>query len=139
MEDANTHTYDGKLRGRLLSFHPFFVEAASRSFEDKSKMFDSICEELKFCSPTSLLYIKRIKQDMFSKSFANYDPTNDVYADDILWICGKILSKSGSTKKDFLKELSLNLEDMISGDCSQGRTTRLLQVMFAFEEYLLAP
>lgn len=164
---ADTHMYDGKLRDRLASFRSFLVEAASQSAEDKSAMFDSIAEEIKKtrpgaelcfidalrearsnrigleCDSYAVLYINRIKQDMLSKSSANYDPTNDVYADDVLWLCGKILTghtrQCLSNKNDFVKELAMNLEDMRFGDCPQGRTTRLLQVMFSFEEFILAP
>lgn len=145
---TETHTYDGKLLDRLTDFKSYFEEASSKVLEDKSKMFDSIAEEIRLYERTegkeiSIHYINRIKQDMMKPGrLPNYDSTNFVYADDILWLCGRILfclprkSDYKTDMRDVINELVENLADMRSGDCPQGRTTRLLQVLFSFEDVL---
>lgn len=145
---TETHTYDGELLDRLSDFKSYFEEASSKTLEDKSKMFDSIEKEIRLYERTegkeaALHYMSRIKQDMLKPGrLPNYDSTNFVYADDILWLCGRILfrmprkSDCKPDMSDVINELVENLADMRSGDCPQGRTTRLLQVLFSFEDVL---
>jgi hypothetical protein len=72
---------------------------------------------------------------MLTNPNANYDPTNNFYADDILYL---ILSKLDTTysiefQKDILLLLDEIFEEMYSGMCAQGRTHRLYQIYCLLE------
>jgi hypothetical protein len=58
---------------------------------------------------------------------ANYDSTNDIDAFDLLWLCYEQCQKD----PDFIVPLMLQLSDMSSGMCPQGRATRLFQLVLA--------
>jgi hypothetical protein len=60
----------------------------------------------------------------------NFDPVNGLYADDILAdICAKTLKLDESTRLDVYRLILEQMNDMYTtGQCPQGRTTRLYQV-----------
>lgn len=66
-----------------------------------------------------------------SKQCSNYDPSNDCYACELLAICFDILfEQKHETEEDFKGLIKLFLEqidDMSTGICPPGRTTRLIQ------------
>jgi hypothetical protein len=67
----------------------------------------------------------------------NYDPTNHLFAVDLLFLCSEICLFSA---KDVSEEASIltniQLDEMSSGMCPQGRNTRLFQIVCSFSEYL---
>ena len=104
----DTHTYDGKL-DKKIKCNEIFNE-----FIKKSRNI------------LSINFLKKIIDDIGSNN--NYDHTNDLNADDLLSLCS-ILKHN----EDFLNELEIQLLDMQSGFCSQGRTHRLFQLILLFQ------
>lgn len=65
-----------------------------------------------------------------SKNCPNYDQSNDCYACELLFICFNILFDEQVKPEDFKDLLHIFLEqidDMSTGICPPGRTTRLAQ------------
>ncbi len=110
----NTHYYDGKINHAIQS----------NKLENVMKKGNELCQlNLK---PEALYYLNQIVKDI--GTFNNYDPTNNLNADDLICICW--LYKDNV---DFLEEFEIQLMDMASGFCSQGRCHRLYQLILAFE------
>lgn len=65
----------------------------------------------------------------------NYDPTNDLYADDLLYLCYELLHRSFD-HNDLTALLNDQFNEMSSGMCPQGRTHRLISVVLAYQEFL---
>jgi methyltransferase-like protein len=62
-----------------------------------------------------------------------YDPSNKIYVFDLLYIVEDLCRKYEDCS-DIIKVLVEQLEDMSTGLCPQGRTTRLYQIVFSFME-----
>ena len=63
---------------------------------------------------------------------SNFDPVNNIYADDLLVEICKKISNSSETH-DILVNIAEQLGDMYNlGQCPQGRTTRLYQLYLSF-------
>lgn len=130
----DTHDYDSKLdfsgkTGKILRI-------VKHKYNDSFllKFLDDISQEIS-CDVRARL---KILIDDYSKN-SNYDGTNDVKAEDILKILALIwqnvkLEKQAS--KDFLEEFSIQILDMKTGMCPQGRTIRLWQISEAYIEFL---
>ena len=60
----------------------------------------------------------------------NYDDKNDLFADDVLYLLYERICGGDDKRKaeGYLDLLFMQLHDMSSGNCAQGRTIRLLQV-----------
>ena len=80
--------------------------------------------------PTAIEAINQIMRSI--RQPPNYDRTNGMFADDVLYL---VCIKIDKTKNvDALIYLSEQLSDiMTSGQCSQGRSTRIFQVLFGLE------
>jgi hypothetical protein len=77
--------------------------------------------------------LKIILDDFQHANHKNYDHTNDLHAEDILFYLGKLVAKlCRSSINDFLDLVNLQLDEMSSGICPQGRTHRFYQVALAF-------
>lgn len=122
-----THSYDGKL-GVFTDVSPLKEEIKSASDvprEEKLKKFRDLVNELKdkinfgslHCLSTIIRDFELRGKDKTSNG--NWDPANNLFADDLLWLCCQ--------NKDAVQLLEIQLEDMVTGMCPQGRTTRLLQ------------
>ena len=111
----NTHYYDGKINHTVQS-------NTSEEVMIKGK---ALCQlNLK---AEALYYLNQIVKDVGTLN--NYDPTNKLNADDLICMCW--LYKDNV---NFLEEFEIQLMDMRSGFCSQGRCHRLYQLIFAFDE-----
>lgn len=121
MQYLNTHYYDGKI-----------IKSVEKvpDVNEKVELFDQLISKIQNNPVTqkframAIVAVNAIKRDIQKQ--ANYDPTNDMWADDILyWVC-----KYVEENNDLLKLLSEQLHDIIvSGQCAQGRCTRLFQVL----------
>lgn len=129
----NIHIFDGQLLEAKALLSVYLESAAEVSSEDKIMAF----EQLKtFIQPN--LNFDIIVNDF--KTFghnlgSNYDPTNELYADDLLYLCAILLEKLDNTD-EFLFIFNQQLIDMSTGMCPQGRTHRLFQIIMAFKEFL---
>ncbi len=64
----------------------------------------------------------------------NYDTANLIHADDLLYLLYEKIVIEESVEHSSL--LAIQLDEMISGLCPQGRTTRLLQVLVMLQDDL---
>lgn len=117
MDKLNTHHYDYKLKGRMQKKN-------SIGPEEKQKVLKILIDSLVDESARS--YARTICADIGKSS--NYDVTNDLIADDILYECALLADE----KNDVMKVLEQQLSEMSSGACPQGRCVRLFQVLDAF-------
>jgi hypothetical protein len=114
---TNTHFYDRKIQHNI------------KMHVEKQEIKNMGIELLKLTSSFNCVATQFLKQIVDSiGTNANYDNTNDLNVDDLLVLC-----YNKRQNKDFINELEIQLIDMSSGSCPQGRTHRLYQIIKAFE------
>lgn len=118
----DTHHYDGKLNRRSLKG---LEEIKLLPLDEKIKRAEELICRLK--DSTAINFMKRIAADFDKKS--NFDKTNGLIADDLVCLCWNYCNN-----ENFIEILELQLKDMSTGFCSQGRTHRLFQILLAFSE-----
>lgn len=118
LHKLNTHYYDDKLYS-----HEKMIELKGLNIpvDEKIKEFDSLCEKIKKSEckniKMALASVVMIKESI--GKVANFDNTKGVFADDILYLL---------CKKDVSDYFIEQLADIMGGQCSQGRCTRLFQI-----------
>lgn len=115
----NTHYYDGKIEQSLI-FHQHTLE---EKIEKGKELYNIANNNF---NQQSLQYLKIMINHIGTD--LNIDHTNNINADDLLCLCW--LHKDND---EFMKELELQLFDMASGNCSQGKCYRLYQLLIAFQ------
>lgn len=126
MEKLNTHYYDGKLKSNKFNS----ISTKDIKEVEFNKLITFIQKD-QTCNVniriTAIRAVQLIKNSI-GKS-PNYDSTNEIYADDILFhICKKF-------HNDILTYLIEQLSDIItSGQCPQGRVIRLIQVFACLDD-----
>jgi hypothetical protein len=123
---VDTHIYDGKLDNKSI---PELKDIIFLSNEEKKiKCMDVYNGYIKKeRNKISIHFLMKIIDDIGTEQ--NYDPTNSLRAEDLLVLCSNFRSND-----DFLNELEIQLIDMQSGFCSQGRTHRLFQLVKCYLE-----
>jgi hypothetical protein len=117
----DTHFYDGKLSASIIKD----LNKISKYSDDKKKdMISMLIEKVDVNASVNMLVIMN---DIGKNS--NYDNTNSLNAGDLLYLCSKY-----SNNEDFIQELNIQLLDMNTGFCPQGRTHRLFQLLLAFDD-----
>lgn len=143
----NTHHYDGQIyipeEVRILSKGVNFLELEKKMFINEFVIGVSAVD-IPEKNITSLYYLNTIVSEWGNNS--NFDTTNNLRAEDVLFICAliwnniKALQADENEKntliKDFCRELFIQLLDMQSGQCPQGRVTRLWQVAESFYGFI---
>lgn len=138
MNALNTHYYDGHISYSI----DFFKEDLKRIGDIPNNEKNSSFQKLKdilflsgIISPNALICFNSIISGDVN---SNFDNINKINAQDLLYLIYEyILKELGDNpidkdtinKSEYTNLLIVQLEDMISGLCSQGRTTRLLQVL----------
>src|SRR3990170_3701392 len=123
IKKLNTHYYDGKLKENSLieSVSDLQKVDAPELTAEKRELFTSLMDKLMAEKQTMAGYAVRAIIDGI-RSPANFDPTNGIYADDILYLICK-----GDYPSEYFTE---QLGDIItSGSCPQGRCARLFQIL----------
>jgi hypothetical protein len=112
----DTHYYDGKIEQSLIFHHT--LEEKNEKGKELYNMCNFNSQSLQYLN----IMVTHIGTDL------NIDHTNNINADDLLCLCW--LHKDND---EFMKELELQLFDMASGNCSQGKCYRLYQLLIAFQ------
>lgn len=97
--------------------------------QDKMRLYRWIYDEvIKFRDQMGILGLQLIIKD--TQKTPNYDPINNVFADDILAEIGlKTLNLSPDQQSDIFKNINEQMNDMFQlGRCPQGRALRLFQI-----------
>ena len=129
----DVHTFDGKLLEVRKSLSFYLECAAQISHENKLAAFELLRMFIKPNVNFNTI-VEDFRRDGHDAN-SNHDPTNDLHADDLLYLCWIILEKVPD-KYHFTSLLDMQFTDMNSGMCSQGRTHRLFQLVLAFKEFL---
>jgi len=109
----DVHVYDG-----ALLIPPLISYTESEKCEQIQRL------QIKLTNSNAIAMIKLIESCIINKTQENYDVANKVDASDLL---ANILSEKYDDIIDILEE---QLEDVfLLGQCPQGRTTRLLQIL----------
>lgn len=125
----NTHTHDGLWSVALnrLLMHPLSFRAERMKKEliqgCKPEEMTELREQIKNISPIAERYL-----EMILNGSGNWDSANNV--DALYLLC--LASLSSNKERDFYIALAEQLEDMATGSCPQGRTTRIAQVLDSF-------
>lgn len=128
MNLLDTHYYDGRLREQKERV-PDLSSIVAIPLEQKKNVLTSFRDTIfSSLSPTAQASLDIIVGSIGTA--ANYDPSNDLWVDDLLYLCSQRLFTSPSEfNRDFLELLTVQLEEMQSGLCPQGRTHRLFQIL----------
>lgn len=122
-DPLNTHSYDGKIDILQL---PDLITVGQLSFEEKRERgFQLIDNAVGKINTIAISYLNGIIKDIGTQ--ANVDPTNNLVADDLICICWVYRENV-----EFMSMLEIQLMDMATGFCPQGRTHRLFQILVAF-------
>lgn len=132
-----THHYDGKLREILNNSNLLNeLHSVEQDDEKKKEIFITLLnhmqnESIINSSNSSIYALHCLRKIIFDSPDQNYDKSNDLDASNLLYmICQRIFDHEHEIiNYDLYRSLVLQLEDMISGLCPEGRTTRLVQVL----------
>ena len=133
----NTHFFDGKLKTIKNHIGEELIRASAVDDLTKTCAFHIIRKSLANTDPSALHCLDMIIQTHSkfgrteSTSNHNYDPTNELFACDLLYIIYEKMFIHGETT--YFSLLAHQLVEMRSGPCPQGRTTRLFQVLYALK------
>lgn len=131
----NTHAYDGKLGQWISKIQGKLDEAGSISEIEKKRVFEVLHLRLKeypeFDTAAERCF-KAVNGCTPLHGSGNYDNKNNLYADDLLYICAMLVLSDDNevvtdAREGMLGVLCMQFHDMATGLCPQGRTTRLLQ------------
>lgn len=136
---CDTHHYDGALRNNIDNALLLELEVIKSIKVEEKKTYccdfvvdfgiNILNEQL-----DSVKYLQIIINDWGNSS--NFDPTNNISAEDLLYICAVEWNNLKLTHlelcTDFIEELCIQCSDMQTGFCPQGRVARLWQIASAY-------
>lgn len=134
----NTHFFDGRLETMIQDYVFEDIERV-KSFKEEKKIGFDYLRNKKGYTQNGLTYLNSMIDTFhkFGRGGDNYDPLNYLFACDLLYIIyEKILEEDKKDEHDYFDLLVIQLEDMKSGFCPQGRTIRLLQVILMLRDDL---
>lgn len=121
MMKTDTHYYDNKISHEILSKIETFPKV------NKMGKFNELRYDIiKSGNLTALKYYDEIIKSYIDNDGTNYDPINKIDCSDLLYLISK------NYDSHILTVLIEQLEDMKSGNCPQGRSIRLIQVIGSF-------
>jgi len=88
-------------------------------------------------NPKAVKGLNLIVSSTHKNKSSNYDPSNDLIADDVLCLILDFMGEPGTeVYQDVFPVLEEQLVDILNGACAQGRTTRIFQAFVTFAESL---
>lgn len=121
----NTHSYDGKLN---ISSDLNLSIVHQLSLAQKQTRGRELLDACQNINTRAFSYLNSIVQDM--GTYKNVDNSHHppLIADDLICLCWEYRDNP-----EFISELEIQLMDMATGFCPQGRTHRLFQILMAFK------
>lgn len=125
---TDIHIYDGKLdrqhtHAQVAKFQKLSAQGRDNHLKAALARW---CPAL--ADPREAALLARIATDQGKG--ANYDNTNDLWAEDLLLLLHYSVPRSADP--EFVPLLSTHLHDMLTGSCPQGRVIRLWQLALPF-------
>ena len=137
---VNIHQYDGQIDTSELRNE--LTRVRQIPYEQKMEILTSFLEVLQDDSCKSiyknrrsfnpLMNIIRDSREGVHPQGPNYDPTNNLYAEDLVVMLAQKILHPCVDKTDFIDVLFLQFNEMTTGLCPQGRATRMYQINLAF-------
>ncbi len=136
-----THTYDALLKERKLEIKSHLERVLLIDRQTKLDMFEKLSVLLRtsggYNNPSELYFNVIVNDYKNNNNAPNYDPSNELFAPDLLYLCGELcFSKDTKVVEDVLELTNIQLSDMATGPCPPGRTTRLIQIVLSFQNFL---
>lgn len=125
---TETHFYDGQLGTAKATLEVDLIRASQKTSEEKLAAFGLLRSLIPKETHHNFDIIVRDFIRSGRTKGANHDPTNDLHADDLLYLCSELAGDPV-----MIELLTTQLVDMSTGICPQGRTHRLLQVLWALQ------
>lgn len=136
-----THTYDNCLHECKKELQDHISRSRQIDKSEKLQSFLTLLKELNSAPIQAQQNLNTIIQDFDRLGTGigpNYDPTNDLDASDLLYLCCELCNNE--LCKEGARDLFvIQLFEMSSGMCPQGRTTRLFQIVSSFAEFFEDP
>ncbi len=117
-----THNYDGEIINELP-----LNDIKLMSVGEKKAAGNILIAKFLGANPQALQYLRMIVNDIGTSN--NFDSTNNISCDDLIYLCSKYKDDTV-----FIKELEIQLLDMSTGFCAQGRSHRLYQALLPFHD-----
>nr|QBK86274.1 MAG: uncharacterized protein LCMAC102_00690 [Marseillevirus LCMAC102] len=141
----NTHFFDGRMSDMIVYLQEDITRAAQISKDEKTKAFGDLAQCIKNCdspfkSQNSLVCFDTIvcSHSFYGRLTApinrNYDSANNLHACDLLYLLYEKICIDDDT--EYLTLLLTQLDEMVTGLCPQGRTTRLFQTLVMLKDNL---
>ena len=130
MDKLNVHNYDNKLNIEIIKYINSYTEEINKTIlQDFFNEFIKINGNNSSSNGLYLIINEKTYLD-------NIDNLNQLDARKILQIIINIYNKSNiEIKKNIIEVIKEQMEDMFNtGQCSQGRTIRLFQILSSFIE-----
>lgn len=118
---VDTHSHDGKWRLVLQKIQSNSLYLGAQRINPQSPQVSVLKSKIAF-NPIAVRYF-----DLVCTGQGNYDTTNQIDALVLLRFLALMPSN-----EDMYKTLAEQLQDMSTGPCPQGRTTRLAQVINSY-------
>jgi hypothetical protein len=122
-DKLDVHYYDGRIE---LSITAFLTKLNDISLDVKKQYIMVWYDNIKHALSLEANNVMQILINDMGTA-ANYDITNQLSVDDLLYIMGSLIDNHV-----FIEILNDELIQMAQGFCSQGRTHRLLQIIVPF-------
>jgi hypothetical protein len=136
----NVHSFDGHLDKVMKCMNPKIKRASKINYHIKMNAFRNLRDITSHTfSETAMKYLDMIIETFSihkrtkSPTNGNYDSQNNLFACDMLYLLSEKYSES-FYNIDFLNLLNDILEEMRTGSCPQGRTTRLFQLLLMLDD-----
>jgi hypothetical protein len=149
VDKTNAHYYDGELlcddydNKDMVAILALIANIPSEEKKENVSEFifnlttSSLVKDMPEKNSTALSYLNKMVNDWGGS--LNYDATNNISSEDVLYICASewrnlFLAKS-ELIKDFAKNFFIQCADIQSGSCPQGRVIRLWQVAASYAKW----
>lgn len=130
----NTHFFDGKVAEMVCHIRSDIDKVRTLPSTSKTDAFNILLTKMRVDMHIPLTQNALRCFNAIASMVGNYDSPNNLYADDLLYLLYEKIVIDNSHEHASL--LASQLDEMISGLCPQGRTTRLLQVLIMLKDDL---
>ena len=142
----NIHIYDGKIDKSDASqeLERAYSTPKNTKFQMLENLYSYVVKTPNELKTQQGLKCMRMLIDEFArteeprtKSGPNWDSSNELFADDLLFLSSEMVLDPRYDQFDILHILNLQFTEMATGMCPQGRATRMWQLYVTFPKFEL--